>query len=143
MVLHCRKPLNVRVGRQHRMRVEGNEAHLVDLRNFEVPQHLCGEILVYKLALPESERLAGDLSFAIAYEKDVHRPQHGKRDPPDHASFRSVVEPTFFDPAGIAELLRHVSTRTIHESLLRRPILSRGAHCSQVAMGLGLFSSTY
>src|SRR5206468_10573467 len=143
MVLQCREPFNVRVGRQHRVRVEGNEAHLADLRDFEVPQHLSGEILVRKLAIPESERLAGDLSFAIALEKDVHRPQHGKRDPPDHASYRSVVEPTFLDPAGITKLLRHVSTRTIHESLLRRLILSRGAHCSQVAMGFGLFSSTY
>src|SRR5207249_1410877 len=33
-----------------------------------------------------------------------------------------------------------ILARTVHKSLLRRPILLWGAHCPRIAMGLGLFS---
>src|SRR5437867_3027999 len=107
MIVPRREPFYIRVGRQHGMWVEGDQAHLANLWDFEVRQHLPGKIFVRKPAIPESYRLPGDLSFAIALEKDVHRSQHRERDPTDHVSFRSVVEPTFFDPSGIAEFLRH------------------------------------
>ncbi len=78
------------------------------LRNFDIPQHLSGEVFIGKSAVLEPDHFAGNLPMAISYQIHIDRPQHRKGDSPDHRPVRPVVEKSLLHPPATHELLRHV-----------------------------------
>src|SRR5690348_17894341 len=94
-----REPLDVGVRNEVRMRIEGDQADLADLGNFEVSEYVPGHIIVGKSAVAKAKRLAGDFAPAIPLQQDVDgsngRERHAAR---NHARY-AVVQKAFLDPS--------------------------------------------
>lgn len=94
------------------MWIEGDEAHVSDLRNFKIAEDLAGKVFVRKAAIAELNDPPGDLVFEVSPQIKVHRTHHGKRYPADDGAVDAIIQESVAHPPALSEFLCHRSPLT-------------------------------